>query len=302
MKPTLVVMAAGFGSRYGGVKQIDGIGLHNEALLDYSTYDALRNGFGKVVYVIRRDIEKDFKERIFDRIAANCDATYTFQDLHSFLTPEQIALSTERKKPWGTVQALLCAKEEIDRPFSIINSDDYYGQEPFEIMNRHLRSLGEESVEHANVGFILRNTTSRNGSVSRAICEVEGDYLVSMKEHKNIYHKGEAIYTKIGDDEILLSGDEFVSMNFFGFARSALPFYEEYFQKFLEKAITSLTDESYLPEGASEIVQQGLGKLRFYTTGEQWFGMTYAEDRELVKNKIKEKIDQGIYPEKLWRY
>ena len=125
MKPTLVVMAAGFGSRYGGVKQIDGIGLHNEALLDYSTYDALRNGFGKIVYVIRRDIEKDFRERIFDRIAANCDATYTFQELNSFLTAEQITASRERTKPRVTVQSLLCTKDEIDRPFSIINGDDY---------------------------------------------------------------------------------------------------------------------------------------------------------------------------------
>lgn len=295
-------MAAGFGSRYGGVKQIDGIGLYNEALLDYSTYDALRNGFGKIVYVIRHDIEKDFRERVFDRIAANCDATYTFQELDSLLTSEQIAASKERVKPWGTVQALLCAKGEIDRPFSIINSDDYYGQEPFEIMNRHLRTLNNESVEHANVGFVLRNTTSRNGSVSRAICQVKDGYLVSMKENKNIYHKGDAIYSQVDDKEILLSGKEFVSMNFFGFSVAALPFYEEYFQKFLKESIGSLKAESYLPEGASEIVQQGLGKVRFYTTNEQWFGMTYQEDRELVKSKIKEKIEAGVYPEKLWRY
>ncbi len=295
-------MAAGFGSRYGGVKQIDGIGLHDEALLDYSTYDALRNGFGKIVYVIRRDIEKDFRERVFDRIAANCDATYTFQELDSLLTSDQIAASKERKKPWGTVQALLCAKEEIDRPFSIINSDDYYGQEPFEIMTRHLRALENNSVEHANVGFILRNTTSRNGSVSRAICQVKDGYLLSMKENKNIYHKGDSIYTQVGDEEILLSGNEYVSMNFFGFSVTALPFYEEYFQSFLKESISSLKAESYLPEGASEIVQQGLGKVRFYTTNEQWFGMTYKEDRELVKTKIKEKIDAGVYPEKLWRY
>ncbi|MFA7371512.1 MAG: hypothetical protein WCY78_06250 [Sphaerochaetaceae bacterium] len=302
MKPTLVVMAAGFGSRYGGIKQIDAIGLDNEALLDYATYDALHNGFGKIVFVIRKDIEKDFRERVFDRIAANCDATYVFQELDSLLSAQQIEASQGRTKPWGTVHALLCAKGEIDRPFSIINSDDYYGREPFALMGQHLSALDNSSVEHANVGFILRNTTSLNGSVSRAICEVEEGYLVSMQEHKEIYHKGTAIYSKVDAKEILLTGDEYVSMNFFGFAPTAIDFYEEYFQEFLKTAVTSEKEESYLPEGANLIVKRGLGRMRFYTTGEQWFGMTYQEDRDLVKQKIKEKVEQGIYPKKLWSH
>ena len=173
MKPILVVMAAGMGSRYGGVKQIDGVGLDNEALLDYSTFDALKSGFGKIIYIIRKDIEKDFRTRIFDRVAQHCDASYVFQELTTLLDEKQIALSKNRTKPWGTVHAVLSAKEEIDAPFCVINSDDFYGREAFQIMGEHLQSVERDSLEQAMVGYVLKNTTSRSGSVSRAICTVK---------------------------------------------------------------------------------------------------------------------------------
>jgi len=301
MKPILLVMAAGMGSRYGGVKQIDGVGLHEEALLDYSTYDALKSGFGKVVFIIRKDIEKDFRSRIFDRIAANCDATYVFQELDTLLTPAQVAASRGRTKPWGTVHAVLSAKQELTAPFCVINSDDYYGREPYAIMSKHLASLDNNSIEHATVGYVLRNTTSRSGSVSRAICEVKDNYLVSMRENKKIYHQGEEIISDIDGEKRVLRGDEWVSMNYFGFSPVALSFYQEYFDKFLEKAISTPKDECYLPEGASRMVNEGLGKMRFYTTNERWFGMTYQEDRQIVTDEIAKKIAEGVYPKKLWK-
>ena len=301
MKPILLVMAAGMGSRYGGVKQIDGVGLYQEALLDYSTYDALQSGFGKVVFIIRKDIEKDFRSRIFDRIAANCDATYVFQELDTLLTPEQVKASAGRKKPWGTVHAVLSAKAVLDAPFCVINSDDYYGREAYQIMGKHLASIDNNSTEHAMVGYVLKNTTSRSGSVSRAVCNVKDGYLVSMRENKKIYHEDDKIISEIDGENRILTGDEWVSMNYFGFSPAALDFYQDYFDKFLESAIGTEKEECYLPEGASKIVNDGIGKMRFYTTDERWFGMTYQEDRQIVKDELAKKIDEGIYPEKLWK-
>jgi hypothetical protein len=302
MKPILLVMAAGMGSRYGGVKQIDGVGLHNEALLDYSTYDALNSGFGKVVYVIRKDIEKDFRSRIFDRIAANCDATYVFQELTTLLDENQIKKSKDRVKPWGTVHAVLSAKEKLDAPFCVINSDDYYGKEPYQIMADHLKTLDKDSKEHAMVGYILKNTTSRSGSVSRAICSVKDSYLVSMQENKKIYHENDQIISEVGTEKRILTGDEDVSMNFFGFGPTIVPYFQNYFDKFIAQNIESEKEESLLPEAVNLMVNENYGKLKFYTTNERWFGMTYQEDRQIVKDEIAKKIEARQYPSKLWKY
>ena len=301
MKPTLLVLAAGMGSRYGGVKQIDGVGLQNEALLDYSTYDALQSGFGKVVFIIRKDIEHDFRERIFDRIARNCDASYVFQSLDSLLTPAQVAKSVNRKKPWGTIHAILCAKDVLHEPFCVINSDDYYGREAYQIMAGHLSKIENNSVEHAMVGYVLRNTMSRSGSVARAVCTIKDGYLVSMRENTKIYYEGEKIISSLDGQDRQMSGDEWVSMNFFGFAPTALPSFEQFFVDFLEKDILSEKAECYLPEGSSKLVTSGAGKIKFYTTQERWFGMTYQEDRAIVKDEIAQKIAGGYYPTKLWQ-
>ncbi len=302
MKPILLVMAAGMGSRYGGVKQIDGVGLHNEALLDYSTYDALNGGFGKVVYVIRKDIEKDFRSRIFDRIAANCDATYVFQELTTLLDENQIKKSKDRVKPWGTVHAVLSAKEKLDAPFCVINSDDYYGKEPYQIMADHLKTLDKDSKEHAMVGYILKNTTSRSGSVSRAICSVKDNYLVSMQENKKIYHENDKIISEVGTEKRVLTGEEDVSMNFFGFGPTMVPYFQNYFDKFMADHVESEKEESLLPEAVNLMVNENYGKLKFYTTDERWFGMTYQEDRQIVKDEIAKKIEARQYPSKLWKY
>ena len=301
VKPILVVMAAGMGSRYGGVKQIDAVGRDNEALLDYSTYDALQSGFGKVIYIIRKDIEKDFRSRIFDRVAQHCDATYVFQELTTLLDENQIALSKERKKPWGTVHAVLSAKEKINSPFCVINSDDFYGREAFQIMGNHLSTLDNDSLEQAMVGYVLKNTTSRSGSVSRAICGVKDGYLESMRENKVIYHEGDSIFSDIDGTKKLLTGNEWVSMNYFGYTQFALDYFSDYFDKFIKDAITKAKEESYLPEASSEMIKNTDAKMRFYTTQERWFGMTYSEDRQMVKDEISKKIQQHIYPEKLWK-
>lgn len=300
MKPTLVVLAAGMGSRYGGVKQIDAVGMHNETLLDFATYDAKRSGFGKVVYIIRKDIEADFRERLFDRVARNFDAEYVFQSPDSLLTPEQRAVSRERKKPWGTLHALLCARAAINTPFAVINADDYYGRSAFETMHGHLSALLNTDTEHAMVGFILGNTMSRSGTVSRAVCVVENGYLASMREHTKIGYEGDKIVSQIDGGKTELSGTEFVSMNFFGFTPAAFETFDEYFARFMAEHAASEKAEALLPEAASMIVREGRGRVKCYTSHETWFGMTYPEDRALVKEEIAKKIAAGYYPETLW--
>lgn len=300
MKPTLVVLAAGMGSRYGGVKQIDSVGKNDETLLDFGVYDAMKAGFGKVVFIIRKDIEKDFKERLFDRVSRNMDAEYVFQSIDSLLTDEQIELSKDRTKPWGTIHAVLCAKDVVKEPFCVINSDDYYGREAFEIMAKHLSQLEKDSTEHALVGYVLENTMSKSGSVSRAVCTVEDGYLVSMKENTKIEFVGDKIISHLDGKDIEMTGKEWVSMNFFGFSARAFDSFSKYWDSFIKENVTTEKTECYLPEGASEIVKSNQGKLKFYTTNEKWFGMTYSEDRDNVKKELDKKIKEGYYPEKLW--
>lgn len=300
MEPTLVVLAAGMGSRYGGVKQIDAVGKNGETLLDFGVFDAKKAGFKKVVFIIREDIEKDFKERLFDRVSRNMDATYVFQSMDSLLTEEQKELSKDRTKPWGTIHAVLCAKDVVNEPFCVINSDDYYGREAFEIMAKHLSSLENNSTEHALVGYVLKNTMSKSGSVSRAVCTVDNGYLVSMKENTKIEFVGDKIISHLDGKDIEMSGSEWVSMNFFGFAPSAFDSFDKYWNSFITENVTTAKTECYLPEGASEIVKNNEGKLKFYTTQEKWFGMTYSEDRDNVKRELANKTDLGYYPQKLW--
>lgn len=303
LKPTLVVMAAGLGSRYGGVKQIDKVGAHGETLLDYSTYDAVFSGFGKVVYIIRPDIEKDFRERVFDRVARNINASYVFQTTSSLLTDEQIAMASDRTKPWGTTHAVLCAKQELNTPFAVINADDYYGREAFKILADYLSNLDCFSTNHAMVGYLLKNTMSKQGSVSRGICQVDSNgYLVNMKENTKIEYQdsGLKIVSHLPEGDVYLSGDEWVSMNFFGFSLKVLDYLQGSFESFIKSSILDPKKECLLPNNIGEMVQAKEGALKVFSTSEKWFGMTYIEDRENVKNSLQEKTQQGVYPEKLW--
>ncbi|MDR0409519.1 MAG: hypothetical protein LBH18_03885 [Spirochaetaceae bacterium] len=301
MKPALVVLAAGVGSRYGGVKQIDGIGNYKETLLDYATFDARKSGFGSVVYIIRKDIESAFRERIFDRVAKNFDARYVFQSRENLLSEAQIKKSKDRVKPWGTAHAVLCAKDAIKTPFAVINADDYYGRSAFETLSGYLSGIPEDSNEHAIVAYILGNTLSKKGSVSRAVCKVKDGYLVSMREHKKISRENGQIVSDNDGEKSVFMGSELVSMNFFGFSPAIFDTFSEFFNKFIEKNAGSDTAECLLPECADTIVSSGKGKIRVFTSKESWFGMTYPEDRDVVRAEIANKIvKEEYYPERLW--
>ena len=303
MKPTLLVMAAGMGSRYGGVKQIDAVGMHNECLLDYGVYDAGRNGYGKVVFIIRKDIEKDFRERLFDRIARNMDAGYVFQSREALLTDEEISLSAGRQKPWGTIHAVLCAEKAVKTPFTVVNADDYYGRSAYETLGKYLSTLDNDSTAHAMVGFQLDKTMSVNGTVSRGICEVdEKGMLLNMVENTKIEYTdgGKKIVSHMDEGDVYLTGKEAVSMNFFGFTPKAFEFFNEYWDDFKKKYITEPKKESLLPNAAGDMVREKKGSIRVFTSTEKWFGMTYPEDKAAVMEALKAKISEGYYPEKLW--
>lgn len=305
MKPTLLVLAAGMGSRYGGVKQIDSIGKNGECLLDFAAFDAKKSGFGKVVYIIRKDIEKDFRERLFDRVAKNFDAQYVFQTPDALLTSDELKKAADRTKPWGTIHAVLCARDAVKEPFAVINADDYYGRNAFETMGSYLSSISEDSTEHAMVGYVLKNTMSRNGSVSRGVATTKDGYLEKIVENTKIYYTGEnfsgsEIESNLDGKIIKMSGNETVSMNFFGFTQQAFPTFDEYWENFKKTKITDPKAEALLPVAASDIIREGKGKIKVFTSTESWFGMTYPEDKQVVKDEIAKKIASGYYPEKLW--
>ena len=300
MKPTLLVLAAGMGSRYGGVKQIDAVGQNGECLLDFANFDAKMSGFGNVVFIIRKDIESDFRAKLFDRIAANFDADYVFQSRESLLTAEEIAKTADRKKPWGTIHAVMCAENKIKSPFAVINSDDYYGRESFVTLGNYLSNIDNDCREHAMVGYVLGNTMSKSGSVSRGICTVKDGYLDSIIENTKISYEGDGIVSEIDGSKIYLTGKEWVSMNLFGFSPKAFEEFHKYWDNFKTNGLYTEKQEALLPVAASDIVKHGEGKIKFFTSSESWFGMTYPEDREIVKQEIINKIKSGYYPEKLW--
>lgn len=307
MKPTLLVLAAGMGSRYGGIKQIDTVGKNGECLLDYAAYDAKKCGFEKIVYIIRKDIEKDFRERLFDRIAKNIDAEYVFQSPEALLTANEYALSQTagRKKPWGTLHAVLCAKKALNTPYAVINADDYYGRSAFETLGKYLSSIDNNCTEHAMVGYILGKTMSRNGSVSRGICQTKDGYLESITENTKIYYTGEnfsgnEIESDLNGTIYKLTGNETVSMNLFGFTPAAFDEFEKYWDGFKKTNLEAQKAEALLPVAASQIIKDNKGKIKVFTSEESWFGMTYSEDKQVVKDAIAEKIASGYYPEKLW--
>ncbi len=305
MKPTLLVLAAGMGSRYGGVKQIDSVGKHGECLLDFSTFDAKKSGYGKVVYIIRKDIESDFRERLFDRVAKNFNAEYVFQTPDALLTEseQKTAKKANRTKPWGTIHAVLCAREKINEPFAVINADDYYGRNGIETLGKYLSSITNDCTEHAMVGYVLGKTMSRNGSVSRGVCETDGGFLKSIVENTKISYKSkdsDEIISELDGKTFSLTGNETVSMNLFGFSPKAFERFEAYWEGFKKTSLALPKAEALLPVAASDIIKYGEGKIKVFTSEENWFGMTYPEDKAVVKNEIAKKIDSGYYPEKLW--
>lgn len=295
--PTLLVLAAGIGSRYGGLKQIEPVGPGGEAIIDYSIYDAMRAGFGKLVFVIRRDIEKAFKEFVGARFEKRIPVEYVYQELD--MIPAGFTVPAGRTKPWGTTQAILLAEDVIHEPFAAINADDFYGAESYKVLSQHLQS---DTQDYAMVGFVLRNTLSDFGTVARGVCQVGGDgYLTRIAELTTIARDGEGAKNTDSDGKVtMLKGDEPVSMNYWGFTPQIFPQLREHFTKFLKANGTDLKKESYIPSTVNDILVAGQGKVKVLHSNDPWFGVTYREDHPHVVENVRKSIQAGRYPERLW--
>lgn len=303
-KITLVVMAAGMGSRYGGLKQIDPIDSYGNVIIDFSVYDALKAGFNKIVFVIKHQIEKEFKEVIGDRISQIADVSYVYQELDKI--PEGFTVPADRVKPWGTAHAILCCKDVIDGPFAVINSDDYYGQQAYKIMFEYLTSdKKDDKYGIALMGYRLSNTLTDNGYVSRGICKVENGKLVKIDERTHIEPDGEnAKYTEDdGKTFISLSGDSVASMNMWGYNREFIDELEVRFPKFLGDTAKKnpLKSEFFLPVVVDDMLKDGIASVDVLTTTDKWYGVTYSEDKPAVTAGIQSLKDKGVYPDKLWK-
>lgn len=296
-KPTLLVLAAGMGSRYGGLKQIDPVGPAGETIIDYSVYDAMRAGFGKLVFIIRRDIEAPFKETIGARFEGKLPVEYVFQELDKL--PAGFAAPPARKKPWGTGHAVLMAKDAIREPFAVINADDFYGRASFQKLAGQLTS---GSRDYAMVGFILKNTLSEHGSVARGVCRTSpDDYLQGVTELTKIERDGSAAkYTDAAGKVHPLTGEEIVSMNMWGFQPNLFGHLDHEFKLFLQQHINDEKAEFFIPLPVNTLVSSGAERLKVLRTTDSWFGVTYREDRPRVVESIRALIARGDYPNKLW--
>lgn len=301
MKPTLFVLAAGMGSRYGGLKQLDGLGPNGETIMDYSIYDAIKAGFGKVVFVIRKSFEADFKEVVVNKFKSLIDVEIVFQDIAN--VPEGCTYIAEREKPWGTNHAVLMGKGVINEPFAVINADDFYGQESFAVLADFLRSVVGKQNEYCMVGYNVGNTLSESGSVSRGVCEVdESGNLTHVVERTHIEEKGGAIvFTDEKGEEIAIPANTPVSMNMWGFTPDYFDYSEKYFIEFLAENGQKLKSEFYIPLAVNNLIVEGKVSCKVLDTKSKWFGVTYAEDRAQVVLKINELIRKGVYPKQLFK-
>ena len=300
MKPTLLVLAAGMGSRYGGLKQIDPVGPAGETIIDYCLYDAIRAGFGKVVFVIRHDIEKDFKEAVTSKFEGRIAIEYAFQEIDKL--PTGFSVPASRKKPWGTGHAILMAADNIREPFAMINGDDFYGAESFRVVAKYLQTLATDSNAYAMVGFILRNTLSENGTVARGICQVDASRkLTNVVEMLKIEKAGNAA-RNIEDPAkpVALTANEYCSMNMWGFTPTLFGHLRDEFPKFLSQFGQQEKSEFLIPSVVNTLVQTGKVTVEVLPTGSSWFGVTYKEDRPTVLASVRALIAKGEYPPKLW--
>jgi len=300
MKPTLLVLAAGMGSRYGGLKQIDPMGPSGETILDYSVFDAIRAGFGKVVFIIRPDFEKDFRERIAAKFAGRIAVDFAFQTLDRL--PPGFSVPAGREKPWGTTHAILCARSVIDTPFAVINADDFYGRDSYETLGRHLSGLQNEDDAYAMVGFTLKNTLSDHGTVARGVCQTDAAGLLTDIQELTKIAKTPAGAENRSDDGVVtaLTGEEPVSMNMWGFTPRLFPQLETDFIAFLRAKGHELKSESYIPMAVGAIVKARHGTCRVLRSNAAWFGVTYREDKAAVQASILAQVDAGHYPRSLW--
>lgn len=307
-KTSLLIMAAGIGSRFGGgIKQLEPVGLHDEIIMDYSIHDALEAGFNKIILVIRKDIEADFRERIGNRLEKICgrlgvELAYAFQDMND--VPGEVPAG--RRKPWGTGQAVLSAKELIQEPFAVINADDYYGVHAFqEIYNYLTENEDDEKYHYAMVGYILSNTLTENGYVSRGICEMDKDaFLTGITERTHIEQRDMGVQFTEDDGQTWedIAADSIVSMNMFGFTASMLKELECRFPEFLKKGLEEnpMKCEYFLPSVVSDLIEEDKADVKVLRSEDRWYGITYKEDKEAVVSAVQKLKDTGVYPQHLW--
>ena len=300
IKPTLLVLAAGMGSRYGSLKQMDGVGPNGEAIIDYSVYDAIRAGFGKVVFVIRHSFEADFKE-VFnaERFGGKIEVEYVFQELDYL--PEGFTLPEGRVKPWGTNHAVMMAANVINEPFAVINADDFYGRTAYATISDYLKQLADSEGRYCMVGYQVSKTLSENGTVSRGVCTVDEEgNLRGMVERTQIERVDGTIVFHDGGADEPLAEDTPVSMNLFGFTPDYFRHSEAYFKEFLPANIDNLKAEFFIPLMVNKVINDGTATMRVLKTTSDWFGVTYKEDKPMLMAKIEELITAGEYPRNLW--
>lgn len=301
MKPTLFILAAGMGSRYGGLKQLDGLGPSGETIMDYSVYDALRAGFGKIVFVIRHDFEQEFRDKIISRYEGHVPVEVVFQDIDAL--PDGFTAPEGRTKPWGTGHAVLMGKTAIHEPFGVINADDYYGADGFKVLADFLRTAEGKKNEYCMVGFNISNTLSENGGVSRGHCEVnEEGYLTGVTECHGIERKdGKLIQVTSEGKEIPFPENASVSMNMWGFTPDYFDYSERAFIEFLREHGGEMKSEFYIPSVVNNLISSGTVTLKVEPTTSRWFGVTYAADRPTTVAEFKKLVDQGLYPTPLFK-
>lgn len=299
MKPTLFVLAAGMGSRYGGLKQLDGLGPNGETIMDYSIYDAVNAGFGKLVFVIRKSFEDDFKEKIVKKYEQKIPVELVFQELDKL--PEGFVLQPERVKPWGTNHAVMMGKDVISEPFAVINADDFYGRESFHVLAGFLSKLEGSRNRYCMVGYRVGNTLSESGTVARGVCETDAENnLIGVVERTQIKRIEGVIKYKEGDEWIAIADHTPVSMNMWGFTPDYFDYSDDYFVKFLKENAGNIKAEFFIPLLVNHLVVNNIVTVRVLETPSRWFGVTYAEDRPEVVAKLKKLADEGIYPSPLW--
>jgi dTDP-glucose pyrophosphorylase len=299
MKPTLFILAAGMGSRYGGLKQLDGLGPNGETIMDYSVFDAMRAGFGKVVFVIRKDFEEDFRNVVLSKYANHVPCEVCFQGIDNL--PEGFTRNPERTKPWGTNHAVLMAKDIIKEPFMVINADDFYGKESFEVMAKFLLDVNGQEGKYCMAGYRVGNTLSEHGTVSRGVCATDKmGFLTDVVERTAIENKnGHVVYQDNGVD-VEIPFETPVSMNMWGFTPEYFTYAEEAFKAFLTENSQELKAEFYIPTLVNDMIKSGKATCQVLDTTAKWFGVTYADDRQMVVDKIQALVDAGVYPNKLF--
>ena len=299
MKPTLFILAAGMGSRYGGLKQLDGLGPNGETIMDYSVFDAMRAGFGKVVFVIRKDFEEDFRKVVLSKYADHVPCEVCFQGIDNL--PEGFTRNPERTKPWGTNHAVLMAKDLIHEPFMVINADDFYGKESFEVMAKFLLEVNGQEGKYCMAGYRVGNTLSEHGTVSRGVCATDKmGFLTDVVERTAIENKnGHIVYQDNGVD-VEIPFETPVSMNMWGFTPEYFTYAEEAFKAFLTENAQELKAEFYIPTLVNDMIKSGKATCQVLDTTAKWFGVTYADDRQMVVDKIQALVDAGVYPSPLF--